>query len=344
MPPPPDPDSIVDDSPPAQDLIGQSEVMKRLFQLLRMAANSDQPVLITGEVGTGKSRCASVVHQLGNRRDAPFLRVNCPAVNHSQMIDELLDWFQQAHSGTLFFDEINATPEIFQVKLLQFLQSVAAQRMSSQDGEPIDLRVIAAANCDLSKEVTAGRFREDLYWFLSVIPIELPPLRRRPGDIELLSQTIIKEAAQRCEKPAAKLSPAALKLLNAYAFPGNLSELRNYLFRAVALSTEKQISPSLLPVAVTGDVQDAQSVVFRPSDDESLIREFVYSQIGKAAADDNELYKRVVGPVEKELVQQVLDACNQTQTKAAKRLGINRNTLYKKMVEFDLTKPKSEQE
>ena len=139
-----------------------------------------------------------------------------------------------------------------------------------------------------------------------------------------------------------KIHPEAMKTLTSYPFPGNVRELQNYIERAIVLAHSDELTNALLPKTVVGDVQDAQAAVFRPTDDEALVREFVYSQVSKADSEETEMYKRIVDPVEKEMLIQVLDSCNHTQTKAAKKLGINRNTLYQKLVKYGLAKSKNE--
>jgi DNA-binding NtrC family response regulator len=193
----------------------------------------------------------------------------------------------------------------------------------------------------LNLEVTEGRFREDLFWRLNVLPIALPPLRRRDEDIELLVKYFLESYSLSNKKEIRKIDPEAMKALVDYQWPGNVRELQNYIERAVVLAQSDQLVPSLLPTAVIGDSKAAQSAVFRPTDDESLVREYVYNRISKAEDDENDLYQMIVDPVEKEVLMQVMQNCNQTQTKAATKLGINRNTLYKKLVDHGLAKSKS---
>lgn len=339
----------IDDSPPLENLIGQSESMKRVFQLTRIAANSHVPVLLSGEIGTGKNQIAKAIHQLGHRANSPLLSINCGSES-AEVIESLIfggNHSQQNHleladGGTLLLDEVNRLSDTAQLRLLLVLLEGKFQRPGDTTQNEIDVRIVASSTTNLANEVAEGRFREDLYWCLNVFPIDLPPLRRRQEDIESLIKFYLSNYSNGTGKKISKLQPDALQALIDYPFPGNIRELQNYVLRAIVLATDNVLSIDHLPIAVTGGVKQAQVAVFRPTDDESLLREFVYSQLSKAEPDQEDLYERIVGPLEKELLLQILDACNQTQTKAAKRLGINRNTLYKKLVDFGLVKPKNE--
>ena len=348
--------SNVDDSP-LDGLIGTSDAMRDVYQMTRLSAQANSSVLLLGETGTGKELIASALHQFSNRASGPFVRVNCGALTESLLDSELFGHvrgsftdavkdrtgrFEAAHGGTIFLDEVNSTSSILQVKLLRVLQEREFERVGDTRTIQVDVRVIAASNRDLNHEVTEGRFREDLFWRLNVLPIALPPLRRRDGDVEMLVRHFLEVYSKANNKNIEKIHPDALEALIEYQWPGNVRELQNYIERAVVLGQSDQLEPSLLPVAVMGDAKAAQVAVFRPTDDQSLIREFVYSGLSKAETGAEDLYKQIVEPVEKELLVQVMQSCNNTQTKAATKLGINRNTLYKKLTEFGLAKSKSE--
>lgn len=344
----------VDDSP-LKGFIGHSPAMANVYQLARISALSNSCVLLHGETGTGKGRIATALHQLSQRSNGPMVRVNCGMLTDDQLHIVLFgepDWpcsnpdgsrsgrFEEARGGTLFLDEINSTSSTLQARLLHVLQEGCIER-SSGESIDIDVRVVAACSLDLNLEVSEGRFREDLYWRLNVIPIAIPPLRRREGDVELLVNYFVGIYSQAIEKPIRSIAPDALKALVNYQWPGNIRELQNYIERAVVLAQSDQIESSIFPTSVMGDAQAAQVAVFRPTDDESLIREFVYSRLSKSENDASDLMKQIVEPVEKELLEQVMKRCNQTQTTAAKKLGMNRNTLYRKLVDYGLAKPKS---
>ncbi len=338
-------------------LIGQSPAMQEVYRLTAKAAQSNASVLLLGETGTGKELIASALHQLGPRNTGPFIRVNCGALPETLLDSELFGHvkgsftdaqrdrtgrFEAATGGTIFLDEINSTSKTLQVKLLRVLQEREFERVGDSRTIEVDVRVIAASNCDLAKEVAESRFREDLFWRLNVLPIQLPPLRRRSSDIPLLVQHFLRQYSQQNQRHLERIEPEALRQLTEYTWPGNVRELQNYMERAVVLADDDTLTPSLLPQCVTGDVHAAQSAVFRPTDDESLIREFVYSGISKASKDANDLHEQIVNRVEKELFSQVLAATHGVQTKAATRLGMNRNTLYKKLKEYGLEKTEEE--
>jgi DNA-binding NtrC family response regulator len=342
----------VDDSP-LQGLIGDSRAMREVYQLTRKFSCSSASVLLMGETGTGKELIASALHRLSQRSAGPFVRVNCGALSETLLDSELFGHakgsftdavkdrtgrFEAANGGTIFLDEINSTSTKLQVKLLRVLQEKELQRVGDSETISVDVRVIAGSNCDLTTMVADGNFREDLFWRLNVLPIRLPTLRRRENDVELLVRYFLDFYAKRNEKVISKIDPAAMQMLVDYQWPGNVRELQNYVERAVVLAESDVLDKDLLPSAVTGNTEAAKSAVFRPTDDQSLIREFVYNRISKAEADADDLHKQIVDPVEKELIAQVMENCNQTQTKAAQRLGINRNTLYKKLVEHGLAK------
>ena len=334
-------------------IIGESQAMKEVFEMTHRAARSNACVLLLGETGTGKELIASALHKLSQRSSGPFIRVNCGALTESLLESELFGHvrgsftdavrdrtgrFEAAHGGTIFLDEINSTSSTLQVKLLRVLQEKEFERVGDTKTIPVNTRVIAASNCDLAKEIAEGRFRDDLFWRLNVLPIHLPPLRRRPEDVPLLVEHFLKIYSEANERSVTEIDPEAMNAMTNYRWPGNVRELQNYVERSVVLADGNCLLPELLPRCVLGDAPKTDAAVFRAHDDESLIQEFVYNGIQKADPNGTDLHKRIVEPVEKELLIQVLDACNQTQTKAANRLGINRNTLYKKMKEYGLEK------
>ena len=342
----------VDDSP-LEGLIGESAAMREVYQLTRKFASSGASVLLMGETGTGKELIASSLHQLSDRASGPFVRVNCGALTETLLESELFGHvkgsftdairdrtgrFEAAHGGTIFLDEINSTSLTLQVKLLRVLQEREFERVGDTRTIQVDVRVIAASNCDLIEQVAEDKFREDLFWRLNVLPIRLPTLRHRDADVELLVRHFLEFYCRRNGKQILKIDPAAMQALLDYAWPGNVRELQNYIERAVVLAEDDLLEKRLLPSTVTGNTEAARTAVFLPTDYQSLIREFVYNHISKAEAESEDLHKQIVDPVEKELLSQVMENCNQTQTKAAQRLGINRNTLYKKLVEHGLAK------
>ncbi len=337
-------------------VVGSSDPIKHLCQLVHKAADAIAPVLISGETGTGKNLIAVALHRLSRRASAPLLTVNCAAKTEAELEAELFRCLLAASGGSVFIDEIDALPVRLQVRLLHAIEQHGFESGHGENshGETgnnddsryveIDVRFITASNMDLGAAVSDGAFREDLLWRLNVIPVAMPPLRRRPADVALLVRHFLNEYSSQTGKAIDRIHPDAMRALEAYHWPGNITEMQNYIHRAVALADGDELITDLLPKTVMGDVAAAQDAVFRPTDEASLIREFVYSRIAKAPADTNDLHKQIVDPVEKELLVQVLESVNQTQTKAAAKLGLNRNTVFKKMKAFGLDKATTESE
>lgn len=328
--------------PAPAGVIGNSAAMQDIYRLLERAAYSTTAVLILGEIGTGKSCLAHALHQSSTRNAQAFLKLDCSTLNEDSLEQRLFGQadaqglLEQADDSTLFLSEIQSLPIRLQSRLLEVLENGCFQRVGNLIAT--NARLVAASSQDLHRAVMEGRFREELFWKLSVLTIALPPLRRRESDIELLAQHFLKQFAQLHQRNELKIDPAALKALRNYPWPGNIREMQNYIERAVVCCPSDLLTVEYLPQAVVGDSKAAQTAVFRPTDEQSLIREFVYNRISKSEEDAEDLHKQIVEPVERELLLQIMEACQQTQTKAASRLGINRNTLYKKLVEFGLTK------
>ena len=331
-------------------ILGDSQVMRDVFEMTRRAAMSNAAVLLLGETGTGKELVATALHQRSNRSSAPFVRVNCGALTESLLESELFGHvrgsftdavrdrtgrFEAAHGGSIFLDEINSTSSTLQVKLLRVLQEKEFERVGDSKTVHVDVRIIAASNRDLSKEIVEGRFREDLFWRLNVLPIHLPPLRRRPDDIPMLVRHFLDIYSKLNQRSVNEVHPEAMEAMTRYRWPGNVRELQIYIERSVVLADDQTLTPNLLPRCVFGDAPKADEVIFRSMDDETLIQEFVYNGLQN---NGGKLYTQVVGSVEKELIKQVLESCNYVQIKAAEQLEMNRNTLYKKMKEYGLEK------
>ena len=331
-------------------LIGDSQLMRDVYQLTRRAAASNASVLLLGETGTGKELIATALHQHSSRASGPFVRVNCGALSESLLESELFGHvkgsftdavrdrtgrFEAAHTGTIFLDEINSTSSILQVKLLRVLQEREFERVGDTRPVQVDVRVIAASNCDLYQLVDEGEFRADLFWRLNVVPITIPPLRRRREDIIPLVEYFLTVYGRDRTQPVTKIHPDAAAAMRQYNWPGNVRELQNYVERAVVLAETDLLSVELLPGVVTG-LNKTDAAAFRGADTQSLIEEMVHNGISAADDDSTDLYAKVVNPVERELISQVLKACNHVQIKAAERLGINRNTLHKKIKEYQI--------
>jgi DNA-binding NtrC family response regulator len=330
---------------PLPGIVGSSPAMKKVFELTRLVAPSRASVLLVGETGTGKELIARAIHRLSPRADGPYVRVNCGALSESLLESELFGHvkgaftgaldnktgrFEAAHGGTIFLDEISSMSPKLQVKLLRVLQEREFERVGESRTIRVDTRVIAATNQLLEDEIEAGRFRDDLYYRLNVVPIHLPPLRQRREDIPALARYFLERYSEENRRETPELAPAVLKALEAYDWPGNVRELENYIERAVVLSAGQAITPELIPLPGQGRRLRPAGA---PADDVAgLIERLVRTGIQSLPSN---LHERIVGGVERELIQQVLLMCDQVQVKAAARLGINRNTLHKKIAELN---------
>lgn len=333
-------------------VIGASPALQEVVRTTRRVAPSRACVLIVGETGTGKELIARAIHDLSPRSTGPYIRVNCGALTESLLESELFGHmkgsftgavdnrtgrFEAAHTGSIFLDEINSTSPKLQVKLLRVLQEGEFERVGDNNTKKVDTRIIAATNRDLLEESEAGRFREDLYYRLNVVPVYLPPLRERREDIELLVLFFLQRYAEQNRREMRKVQPEAMRLLREHDWPGNIRELQNYVERAVILGTGTELRVEDLPPQLRGQ---AAPRPIRPrgstADLSALCTELVRQGVRAAGPSSNDLYDRIVGRVERELIQQVLQQCDRVQVKAAARLGINRNTLHKKLSEFRL--------
>jgi two-component system response regulator PilR (NtrC family) len=249
------------------NIIGQSPKMRPIFELIQTIAPQTSRVLITGESGTGKELVARAIHENSQRAQAPFITINCGAFPESLLESELFGYmkgaftganenrpglFQAAHGGTLFMDEIGNMSLTMQVKLYRVLQEGKVRPIGSTEENDVDVRIIAATNKDFEKEIAEGRFREDLFYRLSVIPIQLPPLRDRREDIPLLARHFLEKFRKVMEKPIESISPEAMSRLESYDWPGNVRELENTLERAVALEAGREITLRVLPDRIAG--------------------------------------------------------------------------------------------
>lgn len=331
-------------------LIGNCEPMQEVYRMTRKVAPTSATVLLTGETGTGKELIARALHELSPRATGPFIRVNCGALSESLLESELFGHakgaftsavenrtgrFEAAHGGTIFLDEINSVSYQLQVKLLRVLQEHEFERVGDTRTIRVDCRVIAATNVDLQDEIQAGQFREDLFYRLNVIPIFLPALRERQSDIPDLVSFFVRRYALGNGLPIPTVAADALKFLTQYDWPGNVRELQNYIERALVLSTSAEITSDLLPQHVRGLAP--VRIGRRAAEDlDSLCADLVSRRIAQIGEDSTDVYNQVVNVVEKELLLQVLRQCQGVQTRTATRLGINRNTLHKKIEDHNL--------
>jgi transcriptional regulator with PAS, ATPase and Fis domain len=343
----PDPRRAEDLESELPGIVGTSPAMREVYRLTRLVAPTPASVLLIGETGTGKEMVARAVHKLSPRADGPYVRVNCGALAESLLESELFGHvkgaftgaidnktgrFEAAHRGTIFLDEISSMSAKLQVKLLRVLQEKEFERVGESRTIRVDTRVVAATNQSLGEAIEAGHFRDDLYYRLNVWPIYLPPLRERREDIPALAEHFLARHSEehRCDPP--ELTPAMVEVLKAHDWPGNVRELENYMERAVVLAGGRPLTPDLL--APPGRTERRwRPLKARGGDLPALIQQLV--RVGIQTLPEGELKRAVVDAVERELIEQVLQLCGGVQTRAAKWLGVNRNTLHKKMDEFD---------
>jgi transcriptional regulator with PAS, ATPase and Fis domain len=335
---------------PLPGIIGSSPAMQEVYRVTRQVARSRASVLLLGETGTGKELIAHAIHTHSDRRSRPFVRVNCGALSESLLESELFGHvrgaftgahanrtgrFEAAHTGTIFLDEINSTTGHLQVKLLRVLQEKEFERVGDTQTIKVDCRVVAASNRDLLEQAAEDRFREDLYYRLNVVPIYLPPLRDRRDDIPELVTHFLNHYNEQNDRYVTHIDPRALEALQDYDWPGNVRELQNYIERAVVMALSDELTFDLLPSVVTTGRQ-TRSIGIRRFDVESLTEELVLQGLQAAEQDATDLHSRIVERVEREVILQVMKQCDGVQIKAAQRLGINRNTLHKKLKDYGL--------
>ena len=307
-------------------ILGKSKAMQGVFDLIKRVADSPTNVLITGESGTGKELVAKAIHFNSDRKEAPFIPVNCAAIPEQLLESELFGHmrgaftdakfdkrglFEEAQKGTLFLDEISELPLMLQAKLLRAIQEREIRRVGANKPVPVDVRIIAATNLNLGEEVKGKRFRDDLYYRLNVIELKLPPLRDRREDIPLLVDAFLKKCGEARSKEVKGVSEAALAMLMDYAWPGNVRELENVIERAVTLTRGDKISPDDLPLAVQGARGDRRV-------------------LDEAAEKTLPLHE-----IEKEYIKKILEKMGGNKYQAAHVLGIDRKTLYRKLGEIE---------
>lgn len=310
-----------------KDLLGRSAAMRKVLDIAERVAAGRSTILITGESGTGKERIARFVHESSDRKDKPFLVMNCGAIPEALLESELfghergaftgasarkLGFFREAEGGTVLLDEIGELPLSMQVKLLRVLQERKVRGIGEAAETSVDLRVLAATNRNVEEDVKAGRFRQDLYYRLNVIPLTMPPLRERREDIPELVTYFLERCSHEHGKTVRSISPDALRALDAYAFPGNVRELENMCERAVALAIGTQIGLGDLPAEVSGAAARATPALLDLPEDGCDI-------------------DAVLGEVERRLILQALERTGGVRTAAAKMLGVTLRSLRYRM-------------
>jgi two-component system nitrogen regulation response regulator GlnG len=334
--------AAMDEAPPSLPLIGRSQPMQEVYRMIARVLRNDLTVLILGESGTGKELVAEAIHQHGARKEGPFIAVNTAAIPADLIESELFGHekgaftgaigrhvgkFEQANGGTLFLDEIGDMPIEAQTRLLRALQSGRIRRVGGREEIATDVRIVAATNRDLAPLIATGRFREDLFYRLNVVPIRLPPLRERPDDIAALTRHFLRLAAAE-GLPFRSIEEDALKLLQRNLWRGNVRELRNFTYRAALLAREEEIDAATV----------TQLLADRPSGDSTnghaSLPAALSAWLAETEIAPGTLYDSALAAFEKPLFEHALGRTNGNQLRAAAMLGINRNTLRKRLNEL----------
>jgi len=331
----------------AMPLIGRSQAMQGVYRMITRVLRNDLTVLVTGESGTGKELVAEAIHQLGDRRTGPFVAVNSAAIpselieselfGHEQgaftgAISQTIGKFEQANGGTLFLDEVGDMPPEAQTRLLRTLQSGRIRRVGGREEIAVNVRIIAATNRDLGPLIAAGRFREDLYYRINVVPIALPPLRERREDIGALAHHFLAEAAG-TGMPLCTLGDDALNLLETKSWRGNVRELRNVVYRMALMAREDTIDAQGVRDVLGTDDRPVSSADGSHADEggfAAALEQWLMTEEPPAGT----LYASAVAAFEKPLIEHALGQTGGNQLRAARLLGINRNTLRKRIVEL----------
>jgi two-component system response regulator HydG len=312
-------------------IIGKSRPMKELLEMVAMIAPSEATVLITGESGTGKELIARAIHSSSGRNEGPLVVVNCAALAETLLESELFGHekgaftgadrrregrFMQANKGTIFLDEIGEMSPMMQAKLLRVIQGREIQRVGSDQMIKVEVRILAATNRNLEEDVASGRFREDLFYRLNVVTLKVPPLKERQEDIPLLAQHFLERYGEKNRKQIKGFTPLAMDILIKYGWPGNVRELENAVERAVILALSDYISEKELPLSVTKSYPADETMVLTPRPISEL---------------------QSLEEIEREAILKTLEETDGNKSETARKLGINRRTLYKKLEKFGVT-------
>jgi two-component system, NtrC family, response regulator AtoC len=322
------------------EIVGRGPRMQELQQVIAKVADAPSTVLIQGESGTGKELVATALHEMSSRRDRPFIKINCAAIPRELIEAELFGFekgaftgavqskpgrFELADGGTLFLDEIGEIPIDMQVKLLRAIQESEFERVGGVKTTRVEVRLVAATSRDLTKEIAAGRFREDLYYRLNVVPIHLPPLRERRDDIPLLVEHFRQKYNARLRKKIESIDEDALAALIAYPWPGNIRELENVLERTILFAEGPRIRAADLPPSLRASAEVAPAALLEST-----------SAASGPPGPLKEIVKEQVQAIERDLIVRGLEVTGGNVTRTAKLLKISRKSLQMKMKEFGL--------
>jgi two-component system, NtrC family, response regulator HydG len=328
----------VQDKADFSNMVGSSPAMKDIFKTIAKVAKSDSSVMITGESGTGKELVARAVHDQSKRRNGPFIRVNCGALAETLLESEMfghekgaftgaakrkMGRFELAEAGSIFLDEIGEVSPALQLKLLRVLQEKEFERVGGEETLSVDTRVIAATNQNLEARVREGAFREDLFYRLHIVPIHLPPLRERPGDIDDLARHFLSKLERRTGKQMTDISEGALKVLRQYRWPGNVRELENVIEQAMVFSEGNILETGDLPSNL-GSRKVSSPLLQRESDGSIRV-----SLQGASLS-------QILDEVEQTLILQAFDKAGKVKTETARLLGIKTSALYYKLEKYGI--------
>ena len=339
------------------NIIGESPQIREVFDIVGRAAASQSTVMIYGESGTGKELIARALHLNSPRASKPFIAVNCAAIPHDLLESELFGYekgaftgalntrigrMELANKGTIFLDEIGDMPPTLQVKLLRVLAEREIDRIGSTKSTPIDIRVITATHRNLEAAIEEGQFREDLYYRLNIIPLNLPPLRDRKTDIPLLAAYFLKQ----CNGSGSSktISDEAMNVLVNYSWPGNIRELANFVERMVVLSIGSTITPRDLPDKVLGEVPREKWIPLEKGSEPEgnpaqILQQSLKQSFHVGIPDEGINLKKIVEDFEKELLIEALEKTDWVKNKAAILLNLNRTTLVEKLKKLKITNP-----
>ncbi|MDR2851132.1 MAG: sigma-54 dependent transcriptional regulator [Desulfovibrio sp.] len=346
-------------------IIGQSTTLAGVFRMLSKVAPTDSTVLVTGESGTGKELLVRALHSNSHRASKPFVPINCGAIPRELLESELFGHekgafthairsrpgrFELADGGTVFLDEIGEMDLNLQVKILRVLQEKEIERVGGAGCKKVDVRIVAATNRDLEAEVAAGRFREDLYYRLNVIPLHLPPLRERDGDVLLLAQHFLECFCRKKSRSLLRLAPDTCRVMTAYSWPGNVRELENFMERLSVLVDGDNVALSDLPQKILNQVGDTPDLmpfpremsvsgpaplVSREPAESKIPPVFVWPDLAVLESENMNL-RDFLDAVESRLIDEALEKVGSVKNQAAELLGIKRTTLIEKLKKRNL--------